>query len=68
MSDGPFMTWRTPAGKRVTGNFGELTVLLTGVQGDLLLANDPLSGRRLSWWRGEFALMWRRLGRRALSR
>jgi uncharacterized protein YvpB len=67
LSDGPYRTWRTPDGARVTGNFGEHTVVLTGLRGDVLAVNDPLSGRRLRWSRPEFELMWRRLGDRALA-
>ena len=67
LSDGPFETWRTPAGREVTGNFGEHTVVLTGIRGDVLTVNDPLSGRRLRWSRDEFEQMWKRLGDRALA-
>ncbi len=67
LSDGPFKTWATPAGKTVTGNFGEHTVVLTGVSGQRLRVNDPLSGRRLIWSRAQFEIMWQRLGRRALT-
>lgn len=67
LSDGPFKRWRTLAGKEVTGNFGEHTVLLTGLAGNRVYVNDPLSGRRLQWTRAQFELMWRRLGRRALG-
>jgi uncharacterized protein YvpB len=67
LSDGPFMTWRTPGGRRVTGNFGEHTVVLTGVRGDRVFVNDPLIGERLVWTRAEFEPLWRRLGRRALG-
>ena len=67
LSDGPFKTWVTPAGKTITGNFGEHTVVLTGVSGQRLTVNDPLSGRRLTWSRAQFETMWQRLGRRALT-
>lgn len=67
LSNGPFMTWRTVSGKRITGNFGEHTVVLTGIRADSLAVNDPLSGRRLTWSRSQFELMWQRLGRRALK-
>lgn len=67
LSDGPFKSWRTPSGKRVTGNLGEHTVLLTGLDADGVDVNDPLSGRRLRWTRPQFELMWRRLGYRALG-
>lgn len=67
LSDGPFMTWRTPSGRQIRANFGEHTVVLTGVSGDSVFVNDPLSGQRLVWSRPQFETMWRRLGRRALS-
>ena len=67
LSDGPYVRWRTREGRRVTGNFGEHTVVLTGLRGNRLAVNDPLDGRRKTWTKGKFELMWRRLGRRALS-
>ena len=67
LSDGPFETWRSPGGREVTGNFGEHTIVLTGIRGDVLTVNDPLSGNRLQWSRDEFELMWARLGDRALA-
>lgn len=67
LSDGPYKTWRTPDGKRVAVNLNEHTVVLTGLAGDRLAINDPLTGRRVTWSREQFDLMWRRLGRRALS-
>jgi uncharacterized protein YvpB len=67
LSDGPYKTWRTPEGRRVTGNFGEHTVVLTGVRGDSVNVNDPLAGERTRWSKAQFELMWARLGRRALA-
>lgn len=67
LSDGPFRTWRTPSGARFTGNFGEHTVVLTGIDGDRLEVNDPLPGERAVWTRTQFEQMWQRLGRRALA-
>ena len=67
LSEGPVETWQTPAGKSVTGNFGEHTVVLTGIKGDQLAVNDPLSGRRLTWSKPQFEVMWKRLGTRALA-
>ena len=67
LSNGPYETWRTPEGGLVRANFGEHTVLLTGVQGDQVLVNDPIDGRRKSWSKQAFEEMWRRLGRRAVS-
>lgn len=67
LSDGPFRTWRTPSGRSVTGNFGEHTVVLTGIRDGRLTVNDPLSGNRLTWTKPQFELMWERLGERALA-
>lgn len=67
LSDGPFKTWRTPGGRTVAANFGEHTVVLTGVRGDRVFLSDPLIGRRTAWTRDYFERLWLRLGRRALS-
>ena len=67
LSNGPYKTWRTPLGKRITANFGEHTVVLTGLRGRLLRVNDPLDGQRKLWSRSYFEAIWRRLGRRALG-
>lgn len=67
LSDGPYKTWGTPEGKEITGNFGEHTVVLTGIDGDSLAVNDPLVGERTVWTRAYFEELWNRLGNRALS-
>ena len=67
LSDGPYETWATTAGDKFTGNFGEHTVVLTGIRGTTLTVNDPLSGRQLQWSRSQFETMWARLGDRALA-
>jgi uncharacterized protein YvpB len=67
LSEGPYRTWRTPAGRTVRGNFGEHTVVLTGVRAGRIEVNDPLDGRRKTWSRARFEELWPRLGRRALS-
>ncbi len=67
LSDGPYRQWRTREGRRVTGNLGEHTVVLTGLRGSRLAVNDPLDGRRKTWSKDQFELMWDRLGRRALT-
>lgn len=66
LTDGPFQTWQTPSGRAVTGNFGEHTVVLTGIDGQTVAVNDPLTGSRVQWSRDEFEQLWERLGRRAL--
>ncbi len=67
LSDGPFATWQTPAGRTVRANYGEHAIVLTGVGPRTVSLNDPLSGRRLSWAKPDFERMWAALGRRALS-
>lgn len=67
LSDGPYETWRSPEGRDVTVNFGEHTVVLTGIEGDRLYVNDPLDGRRKVWTKDELESMWKLLDRRALS-
>lgn len=67
LSDGPFRTWRTPTGKTVVGNFGEHTVVLTGLSRAGVRVHDPLTGTVKTWTRSDFELMWARLGRRALA-
>ena len=67
LSAGPYRLWETPAGKRIRVNFGEHVVVLTGVRGDEVSVNDPLTGTRLVWSRREFLDKWALLGRRALA-
>jgi len=67
LSEGPYKSWRTPSGRRITVNFGEHTVVLTGLRGDTLQLNDPLTGTRATWTRAQFVKLWNRLGRRALT-
>lgn len=67
LSEGPFRQWKTASGKTITVNFGEHTVVLTGIDGDRVYVNDPLTGKRVVWSRAQFEQMWRLLGRRALA-
>ena len=68
LSDGPYGEWRSPTGRRVRVNFGEHTVVLTGltVDGSIRVSN-PLEGTAETWTREAFELMWDRLDRRALA-
>ena len=67
LSNGPYLRWRSSQGKWIVGNFGEHTVVLTGIRGSSLSVNDPLRGVRTIWSRSAFEMMWARLGRRALG-
>jgi uncharacterized protein YvpB len=67
LSDGPYGEWTSPEGKPVRVNFGEHTVVLQGIRRDgSLIVSNPLEGTREAWTRGQFEVMWERLGRRAL--
>lgn len=67
LSNGPYLRWRSAAGKWIVGNFGEHTVVLTGIRGQSISVSDPLRGVRTVWSRSAFEMMWARLGRRALG-
>ncbi len=67
LSEGPYRSWRSPAGKRISVNFGEHVVVLTRIRDGVLSVNDPLSGTRLAWTASEFERRWRLLGMRALG-
>lgn len=67
LSDGPYVSWRTPQGSLVRANWGEHAVVLTGVREKAVLVNDPLDGRRKVWSKSLFQQRWNRLGRRAVS-
>ena len=68
LSDGPYGEWRSPQGKRIKANFGEHTIVLTGMDryGNLRVV-DPLTGTLQTWSRQRFEAAWRLLGRRALG-
>ncbi|MDX6604543.1 MAG: hypothetical protein QOF23_1052 [Solirubrobacterales bacterium] len=67
LSNGPYATWVSPAGKPIEINYGEHVLVLTGVEGQVVHVNDPLSGTRLTWSKSQFEQMWEGLGRRALA-
>jgi uncharacterized protein YvpB len=67
LSEGPYASWHSPSGEIVHVNYGEHTVLLTGVTSNDVTVNDPLSGLRLTWPKTQFTAMWDLLGRRALG-
>jgi uncharacterized protein YvpB len=68
LSAGPFGSWRSPAGRAITVNFGEHTVVLRGVNRDgSLSVSNPLRGTAETWTRAQFEDMWQLLGRRAVG-
>lgn len=68
LSDGPYDAWRSPQGTPIEVNFGEHTIVLTGMtrNGDLRVVN-PLKGTLETWSRQRFEAAWQLLGRRALG-
>jgi uncharacterized protein YvpB len=67
LSAGPYRSWLTPSGRKITVNLGEHAVLLVGAGPGYVLVNDPLSGQRVSWSDSLFSYRWQLLGRRALE-
>lgn len=68
LTDGPYETWTSPRGEEVTVNYGEHTVVLTGIRPDgTLSVNDPLDGLRKVWTKDEFVAKWDLLERRAVA-
>lgn len=67
LSDGPYETWRSPEGREVTVNYGEHTVVLTGIEGDELNVNDPIDGLRKVWTKADFEAKWDLLDNRAIG-
>ncbi|MGN6257650.1 MAG: C39 family peptidase [Solirubrobacterales bacterium] len=67
LSEGPYASWVSQAGKPIKINYGEHAVVLTGVEGEGVHVNDPLSGERLVWSKQQFEQMWAGLGHRALA-
>lgn len=68
LSAGPYGEWLSPSGRRVEVNFGEHTLVLTGVDelGRLEVVN-PLEGTRERLDPQTFEGLWQRLDRRALA-
>lgn len=68
LSDGPYGQWRSPEGRAVNVNFGEHTVVLSGLDRDgTVRVSNPLQGTSERWTPTEFMALWQRLGRRALG-
>jgi uncharacterized protein YvpB len=67
LADGPFLSWLTPAGHRITVNLAEHAVVLVGAGPGYVLVNNPLTGVRERWSATLFSYRWRLLGRRALE-
>ncbi|MBS1888914.1 MAG: C39 family peptidase [Actinobacteria bacterium] len=67
LSEGPYATWTSPAGRTININYGEHAVVLTGLKEGVVAVNDPLSGERITWSTSQFEQMWAGLGHRALA-
>ena len=67
LAAGPYMSWLTPSGRKVTVNLNEHAILLVGAGPGYVLVNDPLTGTRVRWSDALFSVRWRRLGDRALG-
>jgi len=67
LAAGPFLTWLTPSGRRITVNLNEHAIVLVGAGPGYVLVNNPLTGRRERWSDQLFSYRWKLLGRRALE-
>jgi uncharacterized protein YvpB len=67
LAPGPYLSWLTPSGHKITVNLNEHAVVLVGAGPGYVLVNNPLSGARERWSNGLFSYRWRLLGRRALE-
>jgi uncharacterized protein YvpB len=67
LAAGPYLSWLTPSGRKITVNLDEHTVVLVGAGPGYLLVNNPLTGRRERWSEALFRYRWQLLGRRALE-
>jgi uncharacterized protein YvpB len=67
LAAGPYLSWLTPSGKKITVNLNEHAVALVGAGPGYVLANNPLTGRTERWTESLFSYRWQLLGRRALE-
>jgi uncharacterized protein YvpB len=67
LAAGPYLSWLTPAGRKITVNLDEHAVVLVGAGPGYVRVNNPLSGEREQWSDALFSYRWRLLGRRALE-
>jgi uncharacterized protein YvpB len=64
---GPYLSWMTPSGRKITVNLDEHAIVLVGAGPGYVLVNNPLTGARERWSEELFNYRWRLLGRRALE-
>ena len=68
LADGPYRSWRTSAGRQVSVNLNEHTIVLHGIRADgTLQVVNVLEGTRELWSAERFEAAWELLGRRALA-
>jgi len=67
LAPGPYLSWLTPSGRKITVNLNEHAILLVGGGQGYVLVDNPLTGRREQWSDALFSARWKRLGRRALE-
>jgi uncharacterized protein YvpB len=67
LAAGPYLSWLTPSGRKITVNLNEHAVTLVGAGPGYVLVNNPLTGERERWSDELFSYRWRLLGRRALE-
>ena len=66
LAAGPYLSWLTPSGRKITVNLDEHAVTLVGAGPGYVLVNNPLTGRE-RWSDELFSYRWKLLGRRALE-
>ena len=66
LAAGPYLSWLTPSGRKITVNLDEHAVALVGAGPGYVLVNNPLIGRE-RWSDSLFSYRWQLLGRRALE-
>jgi uncharacterized protein YvpB len=67
LAAGPYLSWLTPSGRKITVNLNEHAVALVGAGPGYVLVNNPLTGKRERWTDELFSYRWKLLGRRALE-
>ena len=67
LAAGPYLSWLTPSGHRITVDLNEHAITLVGAGPGYVLVNNPLTGLRERWSDELFSYRWKLLGRRALE-
>jgi uncharacterized protein YvpB len=67
LAAGPYLSWLTPSGRKITVNLDEHAIVLVGAGPGYVLVNNPLTGERERWSETLFSYRWGLLGRRALE-